>query len=135
MTFGTKLIAMRDTYKDMLQTKDELNATAFIADQTPSNLAGAYWTNFLNQDTPVFKGTEVIAKKIGYPVVYSNVKRVRRGYYEMTVEMLVEDPKKTADGEISDLHTRKLEQDIREQPETWLWSHRRWKHKRPAELS
>lgn len=131
MTFGTRLIAMRDTYKDMLNSKEELNATAFIADQTPSSVTGAYWTQFLNQDTPVYKGTEVIAKKIGYPVVYSNVKRVKRGYYEMKVEILVEDPKATMDGEISELHTRKLEQDIIAQPETWLWSHRRWKHKRP----
>lgn len=134
MTFGTKLIAMRDTYKDMLNTRDELNATAFIADQTPSNLQGAYWTTFLNQDTPVFKGTEVIAKKIGYPVVYANVKRIKRGYYVMSAEMLVEDPKQTADGQISETHTRRLERDIIAQPETWLWSHRRWKHKRPADL-
>ncbi len=134
MTFGTKLIAMRDTYKDMLNTKDELNATAFIADQTPSNVQGAYWTTFLDQDTPVFKGTEMISKKIGYPVVYANVKRVKRGYYEMHAEMLVEHPKQTADGEISEMHTRRLERDIIAQPETWLWSHRRWKHKRPADL-
>ncbi|MBL7719451.1 MAG: lysophospholipid acyltransferase family protein [Flavipsychrobacter sp.] len=134
MTFGTKLIAMKDTYKDMLQNREELNATAFIADQTPSNLQGAHWTMFLNQDTPVFKGTEVIARKIGYPVVYSNVRRVKRGYYEMHVEMLVEDPKQTTDGEISERHTRRLEKDIMLQPETWLWSHRRWKHKRPADV-
>jgi KDO2-lipid IV(A) lauroyltransferase len=134
MTFGTKLIAMRDTYKDMLSTKDELNATAFIADQTPSNVQGAYWTTFLNQDTPVYKGTEMISKKIAYPVVYANVRRVKRGYYEMHAEMLVEHPKQTADGEISEIHTRRLEKDIIAQPETWLWSHRRWKHKRPTDL-
>ena len=134
MTFGTKLIAMRDTYKDMLNTRDELNATAFIADQTPSNIQGAYWTKFLNQDTPVFKGTEVIAKKIGYPVVYANVKRIKRGYYVMSAEMLVENPRETTDGQISEMHTRRLEKDIIAQPETWLWSHRRWKHKRPADL-
>jgi KDO2-lipid IV(A) lauroyltransferase len=135
MTFGTKLIAMKDTYRDMLSQRDELNATAFIADQTPSNIQGAYWTNFLNQDTPVFKGPEVIAKKIGYPIVYANVKRVKRGYYVMHAEMLVENPKATAEGEISELHTRRMERDIIAQPETWLWSHRRWKHKRPAELN
>lgn len=134
MTFGTKLIAMRDTYKDMLNAKDELNATAFIADQTPSNVQGAYWTTFLNQDTPVFKGTEMISKKIGYPVVYANVKRVKRGYYVMHAEMLVENPKLTTDGEISEIHTKRLERDIIAQPETWLWSHRRWKHKRPEGL-
>ncbi len=127
--FGSKLIAMRDTYKDMIRLKEEVNATAFIADQTPAP-ESAYWTTFLNQDTPVFWGTEKIAKKVNYPVVYASVKRTGRGYYEIKAETLFENPKATTDGEISEAHTRKLEKEIREQPEIWLWSHRRWKHKR-----
>ncbi|PZF71748.1 lysophospholipid acyltransferase family protein [Taibaiella soli] len=127
--FSTKLIAMRDTYKDMVANKNELNATAFIADQTPQP-NNAYWTTFLNQDTPVFLGTEKIAKKLNYPVVYAQVKKIKRGYYEIFAEMLVAEPKNTAEGEISERYTRRLEKDIIAQPETWLWSHRRWKHKR-----
>lgn len=127
--FGTKLIAMKDTFREMLENRAELNATAFIADQTPAP-ESAYWTTFLNQDTPVFKGTELIARKINYPVVYATVKRVKRGEYELLAEMLCEVPKATTEGEISELHTRKLERDIIAQPEIWLWSHRRWKHKR-----
>jgi KDO2-lipid IV(A) lauroyltransferase len=128
--FGTKLIAMKDTFREMLENRGELNMTAFIADQTPAP-EGAYWTTFLNQDTPVFRGSELIARKINYPVVYATVKRVKRGYYEMFVDLLSEVPKSTSDGEISELHTRRLERDIIAQPEVWLWSHRRWKHKRP----
>lgn len=130
--FSTKLIPMRDTYKDMLQSKKnkEIAATAFIADQTPAP-ENAYWTTFLNQDTPVFWGTERIARKLNMPVVYAQVKRLKRGYYEIHAEMLVEQPANTTDGQVSELHTKKLEHDIMEQPETWLWSHRRWKHKRP----
>lgn len=130
--FNTKLIPMRDTYKDMLQSKKnkEIAATAFIADQTPAP-DNAYWTTFLNQDTPVFWGTEKIARKMNMPVVYAQVKKMKRGYYEIYAEMLVEEPAKTIDGAVSGLHTKKLEHDIIEQPETWLWSHRRWKHKRP----
>jgi len=132
--FGTKLIPMRDTYRDMVKFKDELNATAFIADQTPSP-DNAYWTTFLNQDTPVFRGTEMIARKVNYPVVYASVKRKRRGYYEITAETLFENPRSTKDGEISEAHTRKLEQEIIAQPEIWLWSHKRWKHKRKADVA
>lgn len=129
--FGTKLIAMKDTFREMLENRNELNATAFIADQTPTPV-NAYWTTFLNQDTPVFRGTELIARKINYPVVYARVKRVKRGYYEMFAEVLTDNPKATSEGEVSEMHTRRLEKDIIDQPEVWLWSHRRWKHKRPT---
>lgn len=129
--FGTKLIAMKDTFKEMLRNRNEINATAFIADQTPAP-DSAYWTTFLNQDTPIFKGTEVIAKKLNYPVVYANVKKVKRGYYEIFAEILTEESANTTEGQISELHTKRLEKDILATPATWLWSHRRWKHKRPA---
>jgi len=130
--FGAKLIATRNTYREMLSMRKQLTVTTFIADQTPPP-EGAYWTTFLNQDTPIFKGTEVIAKKLNLPVVYASVNRIKRGVYELHAEMLAEHPAETADGEISEMHTRRLERDIIAHPETWLWSHKRWKHKRPVE--
>lgn len=132
--FKTRLIAMKDTFKEMASRRSEVNTTAFIADQTPSAPGNAYWTTFLNQDTPVFLGTERIARKLNYPVVYAFVRKVKRGHYEISAELLVENPATTRDGEITELHTRRLEQDINSQPETWLWSHRRWKHKRPVQV-
>jgi KDO2-lipid IV(A) lauroyltransferase len=129
--FGTKLIEMKNTSRDMFSNKDELNATAFIADQTPRP-ERAYWTKFLNQDTPVFWGTEKIAQKVNYPVIFVTIKRIKRGYYEIFAETLIENPVDTTEGEISEMHTRKLEKEIIDQPEIWLWTHRRWKHKKPA---
>lgn len=130
--FGTKLYAMNDVLREMIKNKNEINATGFIADQTPPP-EGAYWMKFLNQDTPVFVGTEKIAKKFNYPVVFISIKRVKRGYYVLDGEVLSLDPKNTADGEITELHTKRLEKDIIANPELWLWSHRRWKHKRKKE--
>jgi KDO2-lipid IV(A) lauroyltransferase len=127
--FGTKLIAMNNTFREMVNSRNQVTATVFIADQTPHAPHTSYWTMFLNQETAIFEGTEKIARKMNYPVVYAAVKRVKRGYYEVHLETLVEHSADTSFGEISELHTRKLEQDIIEQPETWLWSHRRWKHK------
>lgn len=129
--FGTRLIAMRDAYREMVARKHEVNATAFIADQTPPP-ENAYWTNFLHQETPVFRGTEKIAGKLNYPVVYVTVKRVKRGFYRVYAEELFAAPGNTAPGEISEAHTRKLERDILAEPSTWLWSHRRWKHRNPG---
>lgn len=128
---GNKLYAMKNTVRGMVQNRGELTATAFIADQTPSP-KGAYWTTFLNQDTPVFSGTAKLAKKFDYPVVYASVKRPRRGQYEVVVEELVDKPSEFTEDEISEMHTKRLEKDINESPEIWLWSHRRWKHKRSS---
>lgn len=130
---GTKLYTMRETSKAMIRDKDLLTATAFIADQTPSP-ERAWWTTFLNQETPVFLGTESLARKLGQPVVYIHISRPRRGHYLMRAEPLVTLPGDTRDGEITEAHTRRLERDIREHPEIWLWTHRRWKHQRPVNL-
>ena len=126
---GTRLIEMKSTLREMVSKRKEVCATAFIADQTPFP-ENAYWTTFLNQDTPVFTGTEKIAQKFNYPVIYVSIKRHKRGQYEVFGELLFDQPKDTQEGEISEAHTRRLEHDIRQQPEVWLWSHRRWKHKR-----
>lgn len=126
---GTKLYTMRETAKAMLRDRHLVTATAFIADQTPPPET-AYWTTFLNQDTPVFLGTETLARKLGYPVVYIAVTRPVRGRYQLTAETLVENPGETRAGEITEKHTERLERDIRKHPDLWLWTHRRWKHKR-----
>jgi KDO2-lipid IV(A) lauroyltransferase len=127
--FGTRLIAMKETFREMVANRKTVTATAFIADQTPAP-ENAYWTTFLNQDTPVFRGTEKIAQKLNFPIIYVSIQRKKRGYYEMFAEMLCENPQSTSEGVVSELHTRRLEKDIINQPELWLWSHRRWKHRR-----
>lgn len=129
---GNGLFAMQNTFREMVRHRNEVTATAFIADQTPHNLQTALWTSFMGQDTPVFPGTEVIAQKMGYPIVYVGARRIRRGHYRLECELLVADTKAPETGVITELHTQRLEKDIREQPEIWLWTHRRWKHKRPA---
>jgi KDO2-lipid IV(A) lauroyltransferase len=127
--FGTKLIPMKDTLREMLNNRKTLSATAFIADQSPQP-DRAYWMHFLHQDTPVFLGIEKIALKIRYPLVYVSVKRVKRGYYEVSAERIELPSEGGRPGEITELHTKKLEADIKARPETWLWTHRRWKHSR-----
>ena len=128
---GTRLYTMRETSKSMLRDRHLNTATAFIADQTPAP-ERAHWMTFLNQDTPVFQGTESLSRKLGYPVVYISITRPGRGHYHLQVETLVADPRSTDEGEITEIHTRRLEQDIINYPDLWLWTHRRWKHQRPA---
>lgn len=126
--FGTRITPVNLTLRDMVANRSHLTATAFIADQTAPK-DKAYWMTFLNQSTAVFTGAERLAVKFNYPVVYMNVKRVKRGYYEVFPEMLFPNPKETAENEISHAFMKRLEQEIMLDPVPWLWSHRRWKHK------
>jgi Kdo2-lipid IVA lauroyltransferase/acyltransferase len=128
--FGTRITPLNQTLRDMVANRGKLTATAFIADQT-AGPETSYWTTFLNQDTCVYTGPEKLAKKFDYPVVYMNVVRVKRGYYEITPELLTDNPKSTAENEITEKFTRRLEREIIKDPSIWLWSHRRWKHTRP----
>lgn len=130
--FGMYPIPMQVSVKEMIRRRDKAAGTAFLADQTPSNKDASHWMTFLNQDTPVFAGTEKIAKKLNLPVVFIHVKKLKRGYYETAFEIITASPKDTPENWITERHTQMLEQDILKQPEIWLWSHRRWKHKRPA---
>lgn len=131
---GTRLYAMKETSQAMVRDRDLVTATAFIADQTP-HADRAYWLTFLGQDTPVYFGTEATARKFNYPVVYLSITRRGRGHYCMAAETLVENPAGMREGEITERHTARLERDIREHPELWLWTHRRWKHKRPVAMA
>jgi len=127
--FGTKLIKMENTLRDMISYRGQPASYAFIADQTPVAPVPV-WLPFLNQDTPVFNGAEKLARKLDYPVVFINIKRMKRGYYEIFSEVLFEKPKEAAENEITETFFKKLEIEIEKAPETWLWSHRRWKHHR-----
>jgi KDO2-lipid IV(A) lauroyltransferase len=128
--FGTEITPVQQTLRTMVANKNRLTATAFVADQAAP--ANAYWTTFLNQDTSVFTGAEKIATKFDYPVVYLHATRPKRGYYTITPEVLFEHPSQTAENQISEVFTRRLEKDILANPVIWLWSHKRWKNKRPA---
>ncbi|TVR43932.1 MAG: hypothetical protein EA394_00655 [Bacteroidia bacterium] len=101
-----------------------------ISDQTPAPKT-AYWTSFLSQDTPVFTGPEKLARSTNMPVVFVALRRRSRGHYLLHVELITNTPAELKEGEISRRFMSLLEKEIRRSPGDWLWSHRRWKHKRP----
>jgi KDO2-lipid IV(A) lauroyltransferase len=106
--------------------------SVFLTDQTPAKGEIKYWTTFLNQDTPVYTGTEKIAAKYDMAIVFLNIQKIKRGYYNLKLELLLDHTAGLSENDITEAHVRRLEEIIREKPEYWLWSHRRWKHKRPA---
>ena len=102
-------------------------ATAVLADLAPPP-GHAYVISFLKQNTYVFKGVGKLAQMLNQPVVYINSQRIGRGYYTLRAEILFEEPTLVTDSTITRAHTQQLEAAIRNEPATWLWSHRRWKH-------
>ena len=130
--FGAKPVAKKDVLRRMVEARRDgkITFTGFVGDQTPTKSNIHYWTNFLNQETPIFLGVEKIARKFNQPVVFVNMNKVKRGHYEVSLELLCENPKDLNEFEITEMHTRFLEKVIQENPAYWLWSHKRWKHKR-----
>ncbi len=128
---GNGLYPMKSMLRDMIRDKDDLTGVVFLSDQTPRPKT-AYWTTFLNQDTPFYTGVEKIARHFSRPVIYIAASRPKRGKYHVEFELLTESPEDLKPNELLELFVRRLEKDIVTQPELWLWSHRRWKHKRPT---
>ena len=127
--YGMHLISMKQTKKSF-EDGDEPKAIVFGSDQNPANPKRAHWMQFLNQDTSVLFGVERYAKEYNWPVVFVSISKVKRGHYEVEYSLITDKPTEQPHGKITEDFTKRLEQDIINQPQYWLWSHKRWKHKR-----
>ncbi len=128
--FGLEMIASQKAYRKFLENRNELILSFLLGDQSPSKDGDNYWTSFLNQETAFFTGLEKMAKSLDFAVVFLRIIRLKRGRYQLDFELLTDNPKDCKTGEISEMYVKSLEKLINEYPENWLWSHRRWKHKK-----
>lgn len=131
--YGLEMLPIKAIKEKVTKIGNESHAIILGSDQSPHKTQKSYWTKFLNQETAVLFGTEKFAKEIDAVVVFANIYRMKRGHYEIDYRLLTETPKETEFGFITKTHTQWLEKIIEEEPAYWLWSHRRWKHKRPKE--
>jgi KDO2-lipid IV(A) lauroyltransferase len=129
--FGGIPTPMNETLRTLVNYKRQNKPTIIwlAADQVPA-LEGAYWTEFFHQDTPFFMGGEKIARKMLQVAVFMSIRKIGRGYYEMDLELMERQPEDLPEGGLILQYINKLEKLIREEPAYWLWSHKRWKHKR-----
>jgi len=132
---GMKVVSAKNYKEDITQRiKDgELMAILALADQSPSK-KNAYWAPFFNVESAFAFGPEYMAHQFDFPVVFLKTRRIKRGYYRSEASIISADPTKEPYGKITDTYIRLLEGQIREKPEHWLWSHKRWKHKIPENL-
>ncbi len=127
---GNICVEMHKTARFMANAAkgDRPQAIGFIADQSPKKRDANYFIPFLNHMVPVLTGTEKVIKHYDYEAMFISVKRIKRGYYECELSFLHPNPKSLPDYELTSIYFNRLEQDIRQQPELYLWSHNRFRH-------
>jgi len=129
--YNTYLITTKDTIPTLeaSKLKGELSMSGFASDQSPKPHNAYHWQEFMGIKVPVHTGAEMIGKKLDMTIVFFNVKKVKRGHYLTTFKTLAETPNDFKDYEITDTFLKLVEEQIREAPEYYLWTHKRWKHK------
>lgn len=125
--FGGVPVAMKSILRMLAVYRHEPTLTIFAGDQTPVREETQYFTEFLHQPTAIYLGVEKIARSTGYPVCFIDIRKPRRGHYTCTFVLLENDPKSAPEYALTEKHVRYLENVINDEPQYWLWSHRRWK--------
>jgi KDO2-lipid IV(A) lauroyltransferase len=128
--FRTRNIEAKTLLRQMVNHKNtaQIGLYGFLSDQSPNRRYVKESLQFLSQRTPVLTGAEDIAKKFDVVVVYGQVTRKKRGYYGLKAIPISLQPSETQHLEITRKYFELLEKDIKNCPELWLWTHKRWKN-------
>lgn len=131
--FRSMSIEMNTAFRQMIHLRNEKKTmvVGFLTDQRPSLQQGHYWTTFMHQLTPVQTGMEKIARHLGTSIVYLDIQKVKRGYYTGRFFLITPDAGEEPEFAIMERYIRKLEETIMREPAYYLWSHNRWKFKKP----
>ena len=131
--FGLELVSTRETATWLKEHQAELFMSVFAIDQSPSNPHKAHWIDFMGQETAALFGTEKYAKEFNLPIVFGHLRKDSRGMYSIDYELFTENPRDFPHGELTQQLNKILETDIQKDPRYWLWTHKRWKHRRPTD--
>ena len=129
--FDSRLIASHKVARQIIKDKQENTVCSYgmISDQSPKLNNAKYWTDFMGVKVPIFLGGEFLAQRLDVIALYLQVKKVRRGYYEVKFIPISENSKKEEKFYVIKKYLELLEEQIREKPEHYLWTHKRWKHR------
>lgn len=132
--FGMIVVHSKNFKEKISKQNTQPVAILTLSDQSPGDARKSYWMNFLQQQTAVLFGAELMAHEYNFTVVFYHTRKIKRGYYEMELQLITDTPSKMKWGEITEAHTHLLEKAILEKPAFWLWSHKRWKREVPKDL-
>ncbi len=129
--FGTKCHPKKSVFRDLLRMcrNGKMSVTGFMSDQHPSPNESDHVIRFLNHDTAIITGSEMLARKLDFAILYFEPHRISRGHYECHIRLIAADTSQQPKYSISDEYAHRLEAQINEHPELWLWTHNRWKNK------
>ncbi len=132
--WNTELITQKDTVKTVVRNhQNHIGAVyGMVSDQSPQVKRAQYWKDFMGVKVPIFNGAEALARKLDLAVVFLKVSKVKRGYYQAEFIPITLAGRSTEQNEITDKFIELTEQQIKERPEHYLWTHRRWKHRDKA---
>jgi KDO2-lipid IV(A) lauroyltransferase len=127
----TYLITTKETFSELAKNASEgtLTISGFAADQSPKAEKALHWNDFMGIKVPMHTGAETLAKRFDMAVAFFSVKRIKRGYYETSFQIITRSPLEYKDFEITDMYFKLVEKQIYEAPEYYLWTHKRWKHR------
>lgn len=125
--YGTGLLPATNMKEAMMPWRDKQYMLGLVADQVPGNLKRAYWLYFFGKPTPFVQGPEKGARAGNIPVIFANIHKLKRGYYEVDFTLASKNPALLEPGELTRMYRDYLEEAIHKYPDMWLWSHRRWK--------
>lgn len=132
--FGMKVVNAHNLKTSLSKYKHEPIALLTLADQSPGDSKKSYWMNFLNQQTAVLFGAELLAHQYNFAVVFFATRKQKRGYYETTLSLITDNASTMEWGAITEKHVQLLEKEIIQAPHYWIWSHKRWKRTVPDNL-
>jgi KDO2-lipid IV(A) lauroyltransferase len=134
--FGLEMVRTVDAQAWMRDHANGPRPKAIVMgfDQSPANPNKAWWSEFLNQETAWYYGLEKWVHDYDLPVIYGHIYKDSRGRYTTQYEVVVNGSEGLEKGEVLSRCIALLEEDIRNHPSHWLWSHKRWKHKRPTDV-
>ncbi|WP_136480957.1 lysophospholipid acyltransferase family protein [Cognatitamlana onchidii] len=129
--YNSYLITTKETFPTLIKAKrnKELTFNGFVFDQSPKLDKAIYWKEFMGIKVPVHVGAEILAKRLDMTTLFLKVKKVKRGYYEATFTDIIKNPNEFDNFDITDISLKRVEEQIHEAPEFYLWTHKRWKHR------
>jgi KDO2-lipid IV(A) lauroyltransferase len=130
--FGARMVAAKKILRVVARERNHVHAVALMADQMPSSSGSRQWVSFLGCDTAFYPGPAELRRMTGYAAFFTAMRRTRRGYYEMTYQLVAAAGESVEPQIFTARYAQLLEAQIRAEPADWMWAHRRWKLTRPG---